>query len=243
MTQKAFTAEQLIDRWEDQRDLKNLMGIYANYIILNKDADITADLWSARDDICYGINTGWYVGRDAVAGYYQATAERNKLVAKCLKQKFPEEIGSKTDEEIFGIGTFRVWPVSCPVIEIAENGGTAKGLWYCQGSHAEVLGCGPTSMWNWGYYAADFVREGDSWKIWHLQFTNDVDARCGTDWGKAVEPLPELPEFAELAAYAMPEPTVPAVLRETYSASRPLTFAPRMPEPYETFADTFSYGI
>ena len=68
MKSEAFTTEQLMDRWEDQRDIKNLMGIYANYIILNKDADVVADLWSQRGDLCYGVNDGWYAGREAVAG-------------------------------------------------------------------------------------------------------------------------------------------------------------------------------
>ena len=31
-------------------------------------------------------------------------------------------------------------------------------------------------------------------------------------------------------------------VRALYSADRPLTAAPRIPEPYDTFANTFSYG-
>lgn len=129
---------------------------------------------------------------------------RNALVAELLQRKFPQEIGQRTAEENFGIGTFRDFPVACPVIEVAGDGQTAKGLWYCWGSQAQVLSCGPTASWTWGYYAADFVREGNGWKLWHLQITNDVDARCGTDWGQPAQPLPELPEFAPLKDFAMP---------------------------------------
>ena len=32
-------------------------------------------------------------------------------------------------------------------------------------------------------------------------------------------------------------------LRRRYSTDRPLTPAPRIPEPYGTFGETFSYGI
>lgn len=244
MKRTKFTTEQLVDRWEDQRDIKNLMGIYINYIIMNDDAKVFGDLWAQeRDDVCYGDNNGWYVGPEAVRGWYSAVRDRNALVAELLQKKFPEEIGDKSADEIFGIGTFRDYPVADPVIEVAEDGETAKGLWYCWGSHAEVTTGGPTSSWTWGFFAADFVREGDSWKIWHLQFTNDVDARCGTDWGRAAEPLPALPEFAALGEFKMPEYTVARVNREMYSASRPLTASPRVPEPYGTFGDTFSYGV
>lgn len=31
-------------------------------------------------------------------------------------------------------------------------------------------------------------------------------------------------------------------LREYYSPNRPMAKLPRLPEPYPTFADTFSYG-
>lgn len=236
--------EELVDRWEDQRDIKNLMGIYINYIILNDDGKVFDDLWSReREDVCFGDNFGYYAGREAVRGYYAALRDRNALVAKLLQKKFPEELGGKSEDEIFGIGTFRDYPVACPVIEIAGDGETAKGLWYCWGSHAEVTTGGPTSSWTWGYFAADFVREGDAWKLWHLQFTNDVDARCGTDWGREAESLPCLPEFAPLGDFEMPAYSVARLNREMYSARRALTGAPRMPEPYATFADTFSYGL
>lgn len=243
MVREAFTTEDLTDRWEDQRELKNLMGIYANYLTLNMDANVFGDLWSAdREDVCLGTNDGWYEGRSAVAGLYAALRKRNELVAACLQQRFPHEIGSKRPEEIFGIGTFRVFPVSCPVIEIAGDRQTAKGLWYCQGSHAEVEGCGPVSRWTWGYYAVDFVRENGSWKIWHLQHTNDIDAVAGKSWGKPSEPLPQLKEFGVLREFTLPEPTRAVCLRRPYAPDRPLTSAPPMPEPYGTFAETFSYG-
>ena len=36
----SFTTEQLTQRWEDQRALKNLMGKYANCVILNREQDL-----------------------------------------------------------------------------------------------------------------------------------------------------------------------------------------------------------
>ena len=103
--------------------------------------------------------------------------------------------------------------------------------------------CGPVANWTWGYFAADFVRTEDGWKIWHLSYTNDVDCICGQSWGKEKQPLPELPEFAELGEFKYPEYTVSKTIRTLYTPARPHTDAPRIPEPYNTFADTFSYGI
>ncbi len=248
MVKTQFSTEQLVDRWEDQRDIKNLMGKYMNYLIMNMDGQVFDDLWAQeRNDVCLGFNDGWYVGAGAVSGYYEAYAKRHALVAEVMQKKFPkpspEGLGDKSPEDIYGIGTFRSYPIIDPVIKIAVDGKTAKGLWYCQGSHALVTEAGPTSSWTWGYYAADFVRENDNWKLWHLQATNDVECRCGTSWGMPAEPLPELPEFAALKEFKMPPYTTAAVVRMPYTPTRPLVPAPAMPEDYTTFADTFSYGI
>ena len=81
MSKSNLTTEELVGLWEDQRDIKNLMGIYSNYIILNEDAKVLKDLWADRDDICLGFNDGWYIGREAVASYYDAVKERNQLLA------------------------------------------------------------------------------------------------------------------------------------------------------------------
>ena len=203
-----FTTEQLTQRWEDQRALKNLMGKYANCLILNREQDIFDLFWTSGDDICLSFNDGAYVGTEAVEAYYAACCERNKLVARLLQKRFPEQLGGKSEDEIYGVGPFKVKPLSSPVIEVAADGKTAKGLWHCQGAYNDVETCGPVANWTWGYFAADFVRTEDGWKIWHLSYTNDVDCICGQSWGKEKQPLPELPEFAELGEFKYPEYTV-----------------------------------
>jgi hypothetical protein len=56
--------------------------------------------------------------------------------------------------------------------------------------------------------------------------------------------MPEiLPQFSRLANLSLPEPTVKQVIREHYSSTREFTPLAKVPEPYYTFADTFSCGI
>ena len=154
-----LTTEQLVQRWEDQRNIKNLMGKYCNIVILNREGEIPERFWSAREDISLGFNEGFYVGQTAVNGYYAAVKRRNLLVAQLLQKRFPEQLGGKSDEEIYGIGPFKVKPLSSPLIEVAGDGETAKGLWTCQGAHNEVGTSGPVANWTWGYFAVDFIRE------------------------------------------------------------------------------------
>ena len=238
-----YTTEQLVVRWEDQRAIKNLMGKYANCVILNREHDIYPMFWSKREDTSLMLNDGAYVGAGSVASYYTACHDRNALVAKLLQARFPEKLGALSDEEIYGIGPFKVKPMACPVIEIAGDGKTAKGLWFCQGAYNEVETCGPVAHWTWGYFAADFVKEEEGWKLWHLQYLNDVDCICGQSWAGEQVKYPDLPEFAPLGEFRYPEYDVKKEFRALYHAGRPVTPCPEIPRPYETFADTFSYGV
>ena len=234
--------EFLVERWEDQRTIKNLMGKYVNCLLLNRQGEIFDSFFSKREDVCLTFNDGSYVGPQAVGGYFAAVVERNRLSASLLQARLPEKLGGRTEEELYGIGPFQVKPLTAPVIEVARDGQTAKGLWFCLGCSAEVTSRGPEANWTWGYFAGDFVYEDDDWKIWHLQYLNDVDSLCGQSWGREIVPYPELAEFAPLRDFAYPAYTVAENVRTLYAVDRPLTAAPRIPEPYDTFADTFSYG-
>ena len=128
------------------------------------------------------------------------------------------------------------------MIEVAEDGGTAKGIWHCMGAYADVKPEGPTSSWLWGYYAGDFILEDGQWWIWHLLYLRDVDRTCGQSWGDSPALPDALPEFAPLSELAVPAPTVERTQWSLYSPRRPYTAPPRIPEPYDTFANTFSYG-
>jgi hypothetical protein len=232
----------LIGAWESRRDVKNLMGKYANCLILNRNEEITELLWSKRDDIALGFNDGWYIGPEEIARYYTSETDRAKLVTSLLKKALSDKLEGKSEEELYGIGTFRVLPMSCPVVRVAGDGRTAKGLWYCQGSYAKTEVSGPVSYWVWAYYAADFVFEDGAWRIWHLKCLTDLCARCGSDWGKQAEPLPALTDFEVLNHFETAKPNKPEELWQVYTPARPLTAPLKLPEDYDTFADTFSYG-
>ena len=237
-----FTTEQLIAKWEAQRAIKNLMGKYVNSVLLNREQNVFELFWAAEDDVCLGFNDGWYRGPEAVKGYFAACRDRNVLVAKVLQQHFPEKLSGKSDEEIYGIGTMKIYPLYAPIIEVAADGNTAKGLWSCMGSHCDVDPVGPLARYLWGYYAVDFVNEDGSWKIWHMQFVHDLDGVVGQNWGAPEPVYPEIPEFAPLKAFAYPPYTEPQMIRNPYSPVRVPDPAPRIPEPYDTFAETFSYA-
>lgn len=243
MVKEQYTPQQLAGRFIDQREIQNIMGKYALMTMICKQADLVDKFWSKQaPQPTLAKNDGWYVGLDAIRGYYQAISDNMAAKAVLLKKLFPKQLGDKTDAEAFGAGEHFPRPLTTPLVEVAADGKTAKGLWQVMGADNSVTEYGPLSTWNWGYVAADFVLEEDEWKIWHLQEFTELDAPVATSWVKE-SPYAQLPEFAELAALTVPAPTVAAKLYEVYSPEREYTAPPRMPEPYGTFADTFSYGM
>jgi len=239
----SMSPEQVMDQWEALREVKNLMGKYVNCLLLNRVQDIWSLFWSkTKKDVSLGLNNGCYVGKSDIQGYYGALYDGNMQKAKLLQKSLPQQLGSLSDEELYGVGPFHVHPLGSPVIEVAADNQTAKGIWHCMGAYADVGTEGPSSSWLWGYYAADFVKEQEGWRIWHLLYLRDVDHTCGESWADPEKPPEELPEFAELADLQLPKPTLEKTLWTLYSPRRPFTPSPRIPEPYDTFENTFSYG-
>ncbi len=242
MANKQYTAQQLAKRFIDQREVQNVIGKYVFTTMICKDADIVSKFWAKETPgQVFGVNNGWYEGLDAIDEYYQTVSQQTAIRSKAIQAKFPEKLGDKTDEELYGAGSMNVRPLTSALVEVAADGKTAKGLWQVMGVDNDITEYGPLSIWRWGWLAADFVLEGEEWKVWHLQMLDEIVTPVGTKWTES-NPYPVLPEFAHLAQLKKPEPTTPCVLYQAYSPGRPFTAPPRQPVPYTTFSETFSYG-
>ncbi len=238
-----LSTQTLLERWEDRRECQNLAGKLSHSYVIKQEHLIYERLWSRRGDVCMGLNDGWYKGADAVKGWYDALRDKNILCSRLIKDYFPEELGDVSYEEALGVGLLGYKPVDTCVVEVASDGQTAKGLWVCRGGYMDLESVGFVYKVEWSYLAIDFILEDGQWKIWHLQNLYDVDAPIGDGWSKPRVEWEEEPAFAELRDFKMPEPNVPSVLREYYHPMRRFAPSPRVPEPYDTFAETFSYGI
>ncbi len=141
-----FTTEQLTQRWEDQRALKNLMGKYANCLILNREQDIFDLFWTSGDDICLSFNDGTYVGTEAVKAYYAACcASATSWSPVCCRSVSPSSWAARARTRFTASAPSRSSLCPPPVIEVAADGKTAKGLWYWQGAYNDVETCGPVA--------------------------------------------------------------------------------------------------
>ena len=228
----------------DTCQIKNLMAKSITSLMLNRDRDLFALFWShTAEDVCLGFNNGWYIGQEAVAGYYAALGERLKLTARLLRERFPEKLSGQTDEELYGIGPFEAKPVTNPYVVVAEDGNTARGVWMSQGADTEIEIYGPLSRWTWGVYACDFVYEDNQWKFLHMQYLEDINHIMGQDWTREAVFPEEKAEFSELKSFRLPPYTVVTANRELYSIHRRYSPLPELPKPYKTMTPENSYGI
>lgn len=235
-------AERLADRFLDLRAVQNLMGKYVFSIMICQEGTIYRDYWTrTMQDPVLGLNYGWYRGADAIDGYYQAVASQTRTASQAIREIFPEQLGGLSEEQLYGTGRMILRPLTNPIVEIAGDGQTAKGFWQVMGVDNEITGSGPVSTLRWGYVGADFVREGDEWRVWHLLMVEDIVAPVGSDWADPAE-YPLLPDFSRIHSADLPAPTEAKTIFQAYTPQRPFTPPIPAPVPYETFAETFSYA-
>lgn len=196
-------------------------------------------LWAEREDICIGQNDGFWVGRDSVYHAY-VTAYENAL------RKSQAEVLKGTGKSLpLQAGSMILHAVSTPLIEVAADLETAKGMFYSPGYVTTIEADGiPYARWVMQRYAVDFVFEGD-WKIWHLfigiDYVCDVGDRPYQQSPVPAynQPLPLLEGIAFQSEFIPPyDIEVPAL----YSSTLGWCGYPPEPEAYTTFSETFSYG-
>jgi hypothetical protein len=154
-----------------------------------------------------------------------------------------------------------------PVIEVAGDGETAKGLWIMTGlesgltdpevaaglppylfAREDVQGKKVWAHWVWCKYGIDFLKQDGAWRIWHFHCFEVARAPFDENWisfaaHDAESFDKDLMYFGEDGKPRfMPDPDEPATwLSRRYRPSESQTLDPPPPVPYRTFAETFEY--
>lgn len=155
-------------------------------------------------------------------------------------------------------GLLEIHQVTTPVLEVAEDNQTAKGMWMSTGAilmlHDEGAEEGHSFTWDSGKYAVDFLHTPQGWKIWHLHvcdlwrtsFDEDPVANAGPFHPGVTQA--DIDGWNARAAAGedvrpggMPIPDAPTTFHYTYAADSSAPQEPKPPVPYRTFSETFSY--
>ena len=159
--------------------------------------------------------------------------------------------------------------LASPVIEVAGDGQTAKGMWIMTGlesgltlpehaaampdwMHVPDLTVDGKKVWMhkvYAKYGVDFIKQDGAWKIWHFRCFETAREPYGMGWIPwAARAQDE--SFNQDLMYIgddgrpvfMPRPDAPSLEPgNPYRTDRAQTLDARIPEPYRTFSETFSY--
>lgn len=218
-----YTKEQLASRIVNIRSVENVMSKYAFLTYYKRFDEAYKTYWCGEETVpTLTTNDKKFVGGEVYAELVKKGETETKADNEAMRKLFPE-LADKTDEEIWGVGTAMVHTISTPVIELAEDEQTAKGMFYSMGSCTEIdRETGPKAYWVWEKYAVDFIREADGWKIWHMTVMTDFKTPVGKNWA-SVNLAPTGAYYSAYTPEITPQEGVP------------------VPKPYGTFAETFSY--
>jgi hypothetical protein len=199
--------------------IQNIMGKYAYYVMAGMTKEIGEEMFSNRPD------TRTYLGQ---LGYFEGPKAWLKYGAQMPAASEEESQGRR-------VGMMAMHCPICPVIEIAGDGKTAKGVWIGLGLLAmKNRETGePEGAWEWDKYGIDFIKEDGEWKIWHHHIYRllhgwGVDEKWAEQFSK-----PEMDMGVKTDG--------PAVDDNPYRPDTVQRLAPKPPQPYQTWEDTFSY--
>jgi len=80
-------------------------------------------------------------------------------------------------------GEMRDYQLTTPIIEVAADGRSARGVWWMPGAGAIHEGEGdPAAIWDWATIAVDFTRAGEEWKILRLHWFRFITCHYEKGW-------------------------------------------------------------
>lgn len=236
MTKKSLEA--MVQRLNNIHDIQNIMSLHEYYHTAGMHKEEVEEIWAQKTP---GVSwetgdLGRFEGIEAIRSIYVDGKEMvGEANLKEMRELYPQ---IEDDPKNKNIGTMNVHMLTTPMIEVAEDGKTAKGIWMSPGHVTQVRGGKLAACWMWEKYAVDFVKEDGKWKIWHFHVYTDFQTPYDKSWVEnSLEPkLPPAfpPDF--------PKSNKPMTV--DYPQYSPFTVPknePRPPVPYETFNDTFSY--
>jgi hypothetical protein len=132
--------------------------------------------------------------------------------------------------------------IGTPVVEVAEDGQTARGTWTSFMCVAKAYDTSerPFAAWVWWKTAIDFVKEDGHWKIWHWQKQPLFVTPYDKSWVEQFGPLPV--NAANMPPHSGSPDRPPTSAYNRYSFTRDPRNTPAPPAPYETFIESDSYA-
>jgi hypothetical protein len=216
LEEKIKHVEKVAQRALDVLEIQNVVGKYA-YFHMAGEEEKKYELFArkAPDVRVYFGEQGYWEGPDAPE--------------RAWGRRFGGD--SEEDHGKPRVGMMPLHAPVTPVVEVAGDGNTAKGVWIGLGLSATVdKETGePCCSWSIGKYGIDFIKEDGKWKIWHHHIYRLIR---GLGWDEKWSDQFKKPEPVFPPG---PKPDGPAVDDNPYRPDTVQRLVPAPPEPYETF--------
>ena len=237
---RVWTDEQAMEHVLDIEEVMEVMNRRVFYLMEGKHREELNDLWvqepEHRATASFGRNYGYYDGWEEIQRYYVTGFETERRAI--LEGLAAEDASIRVCEENRMIGFTCMNPNSTPLVEIAGDGKTAQGVWYSIAQETTGrAGGASTALWRGEKLAADFVKEDDGWKIWHLVIATDYTNPAGTP--HEAQPL-EYEPGEDPRQIEFGTPTI-AMLTHDSRLHWADNYPPE-PVPYETWSEEMGYG-
>lgn len=239
LQQELVQIKEMVQHTKDYQDVQNLMSklsymnkagmmeeVYGH--VAKKTPGVLVEIGGR------GVYEGYERAGETLIGFAKA---RERGHGKGMKETYSDE--NITSDRT---GMLETQVLGTPIIEIANDGQTAKGLWTAitaQTEFSRALGK-PEAFWVVMEFAVDFVKEDNEWKIWHYRLAPMIR----TPYYKSWVDNSILPSGAPKPG---PPPGTPAPDKPSTEFFNPYDifaeygYFPIPPEPYDTFEETHSY--
>jgi hypothetical protein len=202
--------QKMIQRLLDKDEIHRIMCMhewYHNALMYREELE---DIWALEmPDVSFATNTAVFEGKKDLWKFYVDHSEEMK-------------------KDNNGAGNLWHHCLANEIIEVAEDGKTAKGVWMSSGQATVRIGDNkPRASWAYEKYGVDFVKVDGKWKIWHFHAYTDFYSpfdKCWTDITREMPPVEKLFKVTRVV--------------RSYKEYTPTTvpqFIPKPPEPYKTF--------
>lgn len=241
---RILTPEEQVQRAWDIQQIKNVMGRHAYYHEYNRHDIEMEELWvnepEHQKDAVFVQNHGFQMGYELIDDNYNRKSFN--IWREGLQEFIDDDPSIEDSFENLAMGSSIIHLLTAPLIEVADDGMTAQGVW--DGNGQITMGYPGNKMSTkvmFEKYKVDFAKENGEWKIWKMFIATDICLEpAGTDCrdlpinitGEMEFKLRQLeeedPETEIILTYPM------MVYNSTFNAPD----WPVYPEPYYTYADT-----
>lgn len=179
---RLIALETQLERLDDARQVSNVMGYYAYLTVSHRFRELAEHFALEEPDVSIDIdNMAKWVGAESVRSLLYS-----QDVDPIPAPELPLDLAPVP-------GQMHEHALTTPVIEIADDGHTGRGLWISPG-HETVAG---QAYWAWCKYAVDFRKVRGTWKIWHLKVHGTFFTPYDKDWVATAQDAPQATAWSD----------------------------------------------